>query len=143
MLRERLKNVTKPEGPRLFVFDACRPFIRMVTVLPRDEIDMDDMDSAAEDHVGDETPYRLLSKERAAVVRQIWRPGNDEGRVRGQGFAQLTGAIRDDGPGADEAGDSYNGRWLAGTMGAWGRLWIHGTDGGRPLSASCSYIWMS
>ena len=94
MLRERLKNVTKPEGPRLFVFDACRPFIQMVTVLPCDEIDMDDMDSAAEDHVGDETPYRLLSKERAAVVRQIWRPGNDEGRVRGRGFAQLTGAGR-------------------------------------------------
>ena len=44
------------------------------------------MDSAAEDHVGDETPYRLLSKERAAVVRQIWRPGNDEGRVRGRGI---------------------------------------------------------
>ena len=36
-------------------------------VLPCNEIDMDDVDSAAEDHVGDETWYRLLSKEQAAV----------------------------------------------------------------------------
>ena len=43
--------MTKPEGPRLFVFDACRQFIRRMAVLPRDEIDMDDVDSAAEDHV--------------------------------------------------------------------------------------------
>ena len=40
-------------------------------VLPRDEIDMDDVDSRAEDHVGDETRYRLLTKEHAAVARQI------------------------------------------------------------------------
>ena len=118
MLRERLKNVTKPEGPRLFVFDACRPFIRMVTVLPRDEIDMDDMDSAAEDHVGDETPYRLLSKERAAVVRQIWRPGNDEGRVRGRGFARLMEAGRQVRGAWTRAADSRYRRWLAGTTGS-------------------------
>jgi hypothetical protein len=68
---ERLKNVTKPEGPRLFVFDHCRQFIRTVPALPRDEVDMDDVDSWAEDHVGDETRYRLLTKEHAAVTRQI------------------------------------------------------------------------
>jgi len=32
---------------------------------------MDDVDTAAQDHVGDETRYRLLSKERAAVARQV------------------------------------------------------------------------
>jgi hypothetical protein len=32
---------------------------------------MDDVNSAAEDHVGDETRYRLLAKEQAAVARQI------------------------------------------------------------------------
>ena len=32
-LRERLKNVTKPEGPRRFVFNTCRRFIRTVPVL--------------------------------------------------------------------------------------------------------------
>jgi hypothetical protein len=43
----------KPEGPRLFVLNTFRQFIQTVPVLPRDEIDMDDVDSAAEDHVGE------------------------------------------------------------------------------------------
>jgi len=55
LLRERLKNVMKPEAPRLFVFNHCRQFIRTVPVPPCDDIDMDDMDSAAEDHVGEDT----------------------------------------------------------------------------------------
>jgi hypothetical protein len=50
LLRERLKNVRKPERPRLFVFNNGRQFIRTVPVLPRDEIDMD---TAAEDRVGE------------------------------------------------------------------------------------------
>jgi hypothetical protein len=37
----------------------------------RREILLDDVDSPAEDHVGDETRYRRLSKGPAAVVRQI------------------------------------------------------------------------
>ena len=49
----------------------CRQFIRTVPALPRDEVDMDDVDSRAEGHVGDETLYRLLSKEHTAVARQI------------------------------------------------------------------------
>jgi len=39
----------KPEGPRLFVFNTCQQVIRTVPALPRDEIDMDDVDSVAED----------------------------------------------------------------------------------------------
>ena len=42
----------KPEGPRLFVFNHCRQFIRTMPVLPRTEVDMDDADNAAEDRVG-------------------------------------------------------------------------------------------
>jgi len=38
LLREWLKNVRKPEGPRLFVFNTCRQFISTVPVLPRDEM---------------------------------------------------------------------------------------------------------
>jgi hypothetical protein len=33
------------------VFNTCRQFTWVVPVLVRDEIDMDDVDSAAEDHV--------------------------------------------------------------------------------------------
>jgi hypothetical protein len=36
LLRERLKNVRKPEGPRLLVFNTCRQFIRMVPALATD-----------------------------------------------------------------------------------------------------------
>ena len=59
------------KGPCLFVFNQCRQFIRTVPALPRDEVDMDDVASRAEDHVGDETRCRLLSKERAVVAGQI------------------------------------------------------------------------
>jgi hypothetical protein len=52
LLQERLMNAMKPEGPRLFVFSHCRQFIRTVPTLPREEIDMNDADSKAEDHVG-------------------------------------------------------------------------------------------
>jgi len=45
LLREQYKNVMKPDGPRLFVFNVCRQCIRTVPVLPRDEIDRDDVDS--------------------------------------------------------------------------------------------------
>jgi len=59
------------KGPCLFVFNQCRQFIRTVPALPPDEVDMDDVDSKAEDHVGDETLFRLPAKEQAAMARQI------------------------------------------------------------------------
>ena len=46
LLRERLKNAMKPDGLRLLVFNHCRQFVRTVPALPRDEVDMDDLDSA-------------------------------------------------------------------------------------------------
>jgi hypothetical protein len=49
------------EKPGLFVFDNCKCFIDLVPVLPRDEIDQDDVDTEAEDHIGDETRYHVLS----------------------------------------------------------------------------------
>jgi hypothetical protein len=85
LLRERLKNVAKPDGPRLFVFNHCRQFVRTVPALPRDEVDMDDVDSRAEDHVGDETRYRLLAKEQAAVAPEVRECRRDE-RVQNRPF---------------------------------------------------------
>jgi len=77
----------KPEGPCLFVFNTCRQFIRTVHVLPRDEIDMGDGDTAAEDHMGDETRYRLLSKEQAAAASQICPGTGGQSDERGRGTA--------------------------------------------------------
>jgi hypothetical protein len=45
--------------------------IRTVPALPRDEVGVDDVDFRAEDHVGDETRYRLFAKEKVVAVRHI------------------------------------------------------------------------
>lgn len=47
------------EMPGFFVFEDNAHFIRCVPSLPRDEKDMDDVDTAAEDHNGDEWRYRV------------------------------------------------------------------------------------
>jgi hypothetical protein len=60
LIRQRLDNVYRPEGPRLFVFNTCRQFIRTFPVLSRDEKDPDDVNSKTEDHIADETRYRVL-----------------------------------------------------------------------------------
>lgn len=49
------------EKPGLFVTECCVNFIRTVPVLPRDPDDMDDVDTDAEDHIGDETRYFIRS----------------------------------------------------------------------------------
>lgn len=41
------------EEPGLFVVDTCRQFVRTFPTLPRDQADPDDVDTAAEDHIGD------------------------------------------------------------------------------------------
>jgi len=50
------------ESPGLFVVgEECPQFLRTVLSLPRDERDLDDVDTDAEDHVGDEVRYRIRS----------------------------------------------------------------------------------
>ena len=49
------------ESPGLFVFEDCKQFIRTVPVLARDEKNMDDIDTNAEDHICDEVRYRVRS----------------------------------------------------------------------------------
>ena len=48
---------TPRENPGMFVFTDCSQFVRTVPVLPRDEKDLDDVDTDAEDHVADECRY--------------------------------------------------------------------------------------
>lgn len=75
-VRQRLHNalpvfVTGPDGrpmrvprekPGLYVFNTCKDFIDLFPVLPRDEEDPDDVDTEAEDHIGDEVRYEVLDK---------------------------------------------------------------------------------
>ena len=47
------------EKPGLFVFRTCTAWLDTVPNLPRDDKNMDDVDTDAEDHAGDETRYRV------------------------------------------------------------------------------------
>lgn len=65
-MRAMIKAARPPEGggvrekPGLFVVvEDCPQFVRTVLSLPRDEDDLDDVDTEAEDHVGDEVRYRV------------------------------------------------------------------------------------
>ena len=50
------------EDAGLFVVgEECPQFLRTVLALPRDEKDLDDVDTDSEDHVGDEVRYRVRS----------------------------------------------------------------------------------
>jgi hypothetical protein len=65
--------VPGPEGvretPGLFVCRRCEQFIRTIPVLPRDNRDLDDVDTDAEDHVADEVRYRLREKVHLVTTR--------------------------------------------------------------------------
>ncbi len=54
------------DQPHLYVFDTCTHFIRTVPVLPRSSRDPDDVDTEAEDHIGDESRYRIMAPKRTA-----------------------------------------------------------------------------
>ena len=74
-LRAMLKVAAAPAGvrdaPGLYVFETCRHFIRTLPVLPRAERDPDDVDSAAEDHIGDETRYRIFTRRRGVTTSEF------------------------------------------------------------------------
>jgi hypothetical protein len=63
LIRDRLvaAKAHPVENPALFVFDRCVDFIRTVPALPVSDKNPDDIDSSAEDHIGDETRYRILA----------------------------------------------------------------------------------
>jgi hypothetical protein len=63
MIRNAQPNANGPrELPGLFVVEKeCLQFLRTVLSLPRDERDLEDVDTNAEDHIGDEVRYRVRS----------------------------------------------------------------------------------
>lgn len=73
MMKDAHPNKGMPrENPGLFVMEHCTQFIRTVPTLPRDEKDMDDVDTEAEDHIGDETRYRVRSaRQRVGTGRHV------------------------------------------------------------------------
>ena len=74
-LRKRLKNTVRPpngyrEVPGLFISNECVHWLRTVPTLPRDEVKIDDVNTEAEDHAGDETRYRLRFENRTVKSRR-------------------------------------------------------------------------
>lgn len=60
-LHERLK-FDADGRPMLYVFENCRDFIRTIPSLAYDAHDVEDIDTAGEDHIYDETRYFLMSR---------------------------------------------------------------------------------
>lgn len=60
-LHERLR-FDEDGKPMLYVFDTCREFIRTIPALAYDARKVEDIDTAGEDHIYDETRYFLMSR---------------------------------------------------------------------------------
>ena len=77
-IRKMLAQTMRPENsarehPGLFIFDTCEQWLRTIPTLPRDDKDLDDVDTDSEDHIGDETRYRV----------RFERPTVKSGKARG------------------------------------------------------------
>lgn len=72
-MRDMFENARGNELPGLFIFNTCRQFKRTVPILPRDETNYDDVDSAAEDHIGDETRYECQFELSEVVQEPMFR----------------------------------------------------------------------
>jgi hypothetical protein len=75
--RTWLKNSCPPAGgvrefPGLFVCARCDQFLRTFPVLPRDSKNLDDVDTDAEDHIGDEVRY-FLRRERMEMTKSKFK----------------------------------------------------------------------
>jgi hypothetical protein len=70
IFRDRLQASIRGEDPGVYFFDNCRAAISTIPVLPRDDVNIDDIDTEAEDHCWDMTRYRVL-KGNNRQARQI------------------------------------------------------------------------
>lgn len=74
-IRKLMKGALPPQGggpredPGMFILDRCDQFMETVPGLTRDDKDLDDVNTDDEDHIGDETRYRVRRK----VVRTTAR----------------------------------------------------------------------
>lgn len=77
-LHERLKFDADGK-PMLYVFNTCRDFIRTLPSIVYDPKHPEDIDTAGEDHIYDETRYFLMSRPIAPRIAKAkpaekWNP---------------------------------------------------------------------
>ncbi len=66
-VRKGMKGAIPPlriprELPGLFIMDCCQQAIETIPNLPRDQGDLDDVDTETEDHIGDAVRYKVRKK---------------------------------------------------------------------------------
>ncbi len=60
LIRERLYASITKERPGLYIMDNCAATLETVPIIPREEDDLEDTDTSAEDHLYDAIRYRVL-----------------------------------------------------------------------------------
>lgn len=71
LMRGLVANAQDREDPALFVFRANAQFLRTVPYAPRDDENMDDVDTDYEDHILDESRYVVLHEHKEATQRDM------------------------------------------------------------------------
>lgn len=61
LFRTRLENSARGEGPGFYIMDHLEATIKTTMTVPRDDVDPDDVDTEAEDHMYDTDRYAILS----------------------------------------------------------------------------------
>jgi hypothetical protein len=74
LLREMCEAAKTGDGPGIYFMQNCNAAISTLSVLPRDEKNVDDVDSASEDHIYDDTRYRILNLRRTSSVKPLRTP---------------------------------------------------------------------
>ena len=59
--RQMVDNAKTGEAPALYVMSNCKAALKLLPTIPRDEDDLDDVDTNSPDHIYDETRYRVLA----------------------------------------------------------------------------------
>jgi hypothetical protein len=70
-VRDAAREQRPMDRAGLLVFNHCTQFIRTVPTLPRDEHDRDDVNTKAEDHIGDETRYMVRMPAHAVHTKTV------------------------------------------------------------------------
>lgn len=71
-MREMLAPIQNEDGTfwaKLTVDEGCRDFIRTVPILIHDQKKVEDIDTAGEDHAGDDTRYAVMSRPEKPLLR--------------------------------------------------------------------------
>ena len=69
-----MANAKKKEGPAIYFMNNCKASIETLPPLPRDDDNLDDVDSDAEDHIYDAVRYRVLkgSNRMATKIKVVY-----------------------------------------------------------------------